>query len=133
MLIKWSRGKAPDHVARHFGLSEFECKCGKCIDQMIDSELLDRLDRLRDTIGGAIIIHSGFRCADHNAAVGGETDSRHMSGLAADIFAPSISIEELQKLVEPLFQRIGVASTFIHVDVDKGKAFWTYPIGGKNG
>jgi uncharacterized protein YcbK (DUF882 family) len=127
MIIKWSRGNAPNHVAQNYKLSEFECKCGVCDGQMIDSDLLAKLDALHDTIKGAIIIHSGYRCDAHNTAIGGETKSRHLRGLAADIFTNTCTLEQLEKLCEKLFQRMGVAKTFLHVDVDVGSAHWTYP------
>lgn len=126
MIIRWSRGHAPQHVARHFHLGEFECGC-HCETQIIDSGLLDLLDTLREDIGGSIIIKSGYRCEKHNKAVGGAKKSRHLLGLAADISTNSVSMEELEKRCEKYFQRIGVAKTFIHVDCDEGKAKWIYP------
>jgi uncharacterized protein YcbK (DUF882 family) len=126
MLISWNRGNAPQHVAQHFSLKEFECKCGKCEKQMIDTLLLERLDSLRVKTGGPIMIHSGYRCPKHNAAVGGEKKSKHMLGLAADI-SSEISMAELEKLCETEFNRLGIAKTFIHCDVADGKVKWFYP------
>lgn len=126
MIIKWSRGNAPRHVARNFHLGEFECGCGSCVTQSIDSTLLELLDSLREDLGKVIIINSGFRCDKHNKAVGGAPKSRHLVGLAADISSKSVTIEELEKLAEKYFSRIGIAKTFVHVDVDEGKAKWFY-------
>jgi len=126
MLIKWSRGNSASHVAQHFKLSEFECKCLKCEEQMIDTDLLDRLDALRELVGAAILIHSGYRCAEHNKAVGGEKKSKHLLGLAADISSDACTMEELAKLCEVEFSRIGVAKTFCHVDVYPGNTKWVY-------
>lgn len=125
-IWSWDRGTAPVHVARYFCAEEFECKCGKCIKQFIAGDLIEKLDALRDDIKAPIIIHSGYRCEEHNAAVGGKVKSRHMAGLAVDISSPKYSIEELEKLVEKYFKRIGIGKTFIHVDIDLGKAKWTY-------
>lgn len=126
MLIKWSRGNAPSHVAQHFDLAEFECKCNKCIPQQIESELLTKLDSLRELVGHGIIVTSGFRCAEHNKASGGVKNSQHLSGKAADLCSSSVTIEELSKLAENFFQRIGVAKDFVHVDCAPGKASWVY-------
>lgn len=127
MIIRWTRSNAPKHVARNFHLGEFECRCGVCEEQLIDSNLLELLDSLRDDVKGPIHIHSGFRCEARNIAVGGETKSRHLRGLAADISSSSCTMEELERLCEKYFQRMGIAKTFIHVDVDEGEAKWYYP------
>ena len=126
MLIKWSRGNAPQHVAKHFHLSEMECKCLKCETQQIESELLQKLDELRDELGSAIIIHSGYRCEAHNKSVGGKKNSMHLSGSAADISGKDVTISKLYPLCETKFQRIGVAQTFLHVDLGANKSRWTY-------
>lgn len=126
MIINWTRGNAPQHVAQHFDLSEFECPCGKCQNQMIDTDLLEGLDRLRERVGGPIHVDDGYRCPAHNTSVGGVSDSKHMHGKAADIKTQELSIEEFHKLAEQFFQRIGLGHAFLHVDVAPGKAEWVY-------
>ena len=43
------------------------------------------LQPLRDAMGKAITINSGFRCAELNRKVGGQKNSQHLKGEAADI------------------------------------------------
>ena len=43
------------------------------------------LDPLRERVGQPITVNSGYRCKKLNAAVGGEPNSQHLYGLAADI------------------------------------------------
>ena len=43
------------------------------------------LDKLRDGWGRPIIVTSGYRCKELNAAVGGTRNSQHLKGQAADI------------------------------------------------
>ena len=43
------------------------------------------LDNLRDGWGRPIIVTSGYRCKELNAAVGGTRNSQHLKGQAADI------------------------------------------------
>ena len=58
---------------------------------LMDENFLEMLDEVRDKFGKPIVINSGYRSEEHNAAVGGkpktETSrgSSHMYGLAADI------------------------------------------------
>lgn len=46
----------------------------------------DVLDPARIMYGKAICVSSGFRCAKLNSAVGGETNSQHKQGQAADLY-----------------------------------------------
>ena len=43
------------------------------------------LDPLRQAMGFPVIISSGYRCPELNAAVGGVPNSRHLQGKAVDI------------------------------------------------
>lgn len=43
------------------------------------------LDKARIGIGAPIIVNSGYRCEELNKAVGGEKNSQHKKGEAADI------------------------------------------------
>lgn len=56
------------------------------------------LDPLREMYGKPIIVNSGYRCPQLNAAVGGAKNSQHMRGEAADITAGSKT--ENKKLFE---------------------------------
>jgi hypothetical protein len=47
------------------------------------------LEQVRQHLGGAIIVRSGYRCPELNAAVNGSKNSAHTKGLAADFVAPS--------------------------------------------
>ena len=63
--------------------------------------------------------------------LGGKPNSSHLRGLAVDIRANDSSTRYivLNALISVGFNRIGVASSFIHVDDDKEKAnnvIWTY-------
>lgn len=52
---------------------------------MIRPELLDALERVRAMYGKPMRITSGYRCAFHNAEIGGARFSAHKEGKAADI------------------------------------------------
>lgn len=50
------------------------------------SQLRDEiLDPMREAWGGPLVVTSGYRCPALNRAVGGVTNSAHLSGYAADI------------------------------------------------
>ncbi len=48
------------------------------------------LDPAREIFGAPVRVNSGYRCRRLNAAVGGATDSQHMSGEAADLNTGSL-------------------------------------------
>ena len=105
-----------------FSPEEFECKCG-CGRAEMDSEFMRKMVNLRRAIGGPVIINSGFRCEDHNAAVGGSENSPHLEGKAADIRVKGRGAHYLIGRAEFCgFGGIGVSqkgdhgSRFIHVD-----------------
>ena len=58
------------------------------------------LEPVRDLLGSRLVIHSAFRCAEVNRAVGGAVASAHLDGRAAD-FVP-----ESQEPIRLAFDRI---------------------------
>src|SRR5574344_2447337 len=61
--------------------------------------LAERLQLIRDTLGGAVTISSGYRCPELNKAVGGTKSSQHHLCLAADIHANGYTAQELFKFI----------------------------------
>lgn len=51
----------------------------------LDTAAMDRLQRLRDSLGKPILITSAYRSPAHNRAVGGARNSYHMDGMAFDV------------------------------------------------
>lgn len=112
-----------------FNLSEFSCKCG-CGLTNINMTLVALLQNVRNIIGQPIKINSGLRCPAHNASVGGAPDSSHLQGWAADcsVISSHYRYEFLANVMDQ-FERVGIAKTFVHVDVDPDKpkeVVWMY-------
>ena len=120
---------------RYFKSEEFHCKCGEpdCPARgEINLVLGQKLDTLRSMVGTPLVINSGLRCPEYNRKVGGVDSSAHEAGLAADIAASDsgIRFRILQALFNAdLFKRVGIAKSFVHVDIDGSKApnvAWLY-------
>lgn len=62
---------------------------------IVQSHFIDRLQDIRDEIGEALIVTSGYRNPVYNASVGGADYSRHTYGDAADLDTASYSVEAL--------------------------------------
>lgn len=113
----------------YFTDDEFKCKDG-CISKPMDPALLALLNALRSAYGKPIYITSGYRCDKQNKLVGGVVDSAHTTGHAVDVFCTSSRDRHLLLFhAIGLFKRIGVGTTFIHLDTDLTKdqeVIWLY-------
>lgn len=112
-------------LAPHFWLSEFACKCG-CDNHLKPAyredltKLAKALETLRDALSSKPIrITSGFRCLEHNKKVGGETQSQHCLGRAADIQVDGVEPGKVAALAKSIkaVGGVGVYRTWTHVDV----------------
>jgi zinc D-Ala-D-Ala carboxypeptidase len=100
------------------------------IEENMDINFLCKLDEAREYSGIPFIINSAYRSPNHPLSIKNPTSS-HIKGLAVDI-----SVKDsrqrfliLDALIAVGFTRIGIAGTFIHVDLDFDKSqnvIWTY-------
>lgn len=73
-------------LSPHFNVREFRCQCGSNHETLIASELVDKLEALYTALNcSKIIVTSGYRCPDHDKAVGGTSSGQHTKGTAADV------------------------------------------------
>jgi uncharacterized protein YcbK (DUF882 family) len=116
-------------MSKYFKDSEFACKCG-CGFCKPDGKLLETLDVIREALGRPVVVTSGCRCPKHNENVGGEPNSNHLRGDAADIQCPGVSADSVWQTVMklyrlgklPLLAGLGRYDTFNHVDVAPKRA-----------
>ena len=71
-----------------FRVREFACKGSDVV--LIDDELVVLLQCIREHFGKPVHITSGYRTAEHNAAVGGSKSSQHLLGRAADFYVETL-------------------------------------------
>lgn len=100
-------------------------------DGNMNQEFLIKLDRAREVAQIPFKINSAYRTPEHNAKIGGKPNSSHLKGLAVDISVTDSRSRfiVLNALISVGFNRIGIADTFIHVDLDRDKSqqvIWTY-------
>jgi zinc D-Ala-D-Ala carboxypeptidase len=125
-------------LSRDFSRSEFSCKCGCGLDN-VSPLLVEKLQRMRNVLRIPVVIHSGLRCPTYNATVGGEPNSAHLTGEAADVRCIASSTRYRMKRTAhtwALFNRIGNGDTFLHFDVSKTlpqEVEWNYPKGREAG
>lgn len=105
---------------RHFQPSEFLCQCGRdsCDAPTIpEPALVALLDGIREDLWEPITITSGLRCSAHNAALGGEVDSGHLTGTEVDVACPTSAFRF--RLVSAALRhgvrRLGIYKRHVHI------------------
>ena len=114
----------------NFSYAEMRCSyTGIC---RLDSDFMDRLQKLRTTLGTAMIITSGYRAPSHPVEIDKPHPGTHAEGHAVDIRCGSGDAWRLVTAAGILgFRGIGVSqsrssSRFVHLD-DIDKASWSRP------
>lgn len=118
---------------RYFKPDEFDSPDSPGSGRGMQLGVVQRLDAIRAMVGRPMVINSGIRTWAHNLTVGGVDGSAHVSGWAADVFCRS-SRDRMQILRAAMslptpFSRIGIGTTFIHLDADPSKPqelVWLY-------
>ena len=115
----------------YFKISEFDSPDLKGSGLLMDETFLAMLDDARNIAAIPFKINSGLRTEKHNRKVKGKPDSSHLKGLAVDIHCVDSRSRSiiLNALLKVGFTRVGIAKTFIHVDLDFDKAqnvIWVY-------
>jgi len=116
-------------IAPYISREEYECSCCHRLPPDLNEPYANIYENLfycfekwRKSWGKAIPISSGYRCPEHNAAVGGGKASVHMFGAALDCDFPDVAeVEAAFKLLVDMFPllRIGKytqTGSFLHID-----------------
>ena len=121
---------------RYFNYTEFDSPDELGSGKQMSEKILDTLDLAREKFDKPIKITSGFRTEAYNQdlkARGYKASSKssHLKGLAVDIHCNNSKdrFELVDILLDVGFNRIGIANTFIHADIDEDKpshVIWTY-------
>jgi len=122
---------------KYFKLSEFDSPDLEGSGSNMNYTFLEKLDQARGLAEIPFKINSGYRTKEYNEDLirrnyAASRSSSHLKGLAADI-----SVKDsrqrfivINSLLLAGFTRIGIADTFIHVDLDieekTQNVIWTY-------
>lgn len=118
------------YTPRFFKECEFVQAVPGCSLSDMHPELLERLDYARSLYGKPIQINSAYRSIEYERKRGRAGSSSHCKGLAVDVkcFDSADRLGLVQSFLRAGFRRIGIAKSFIHVDIDssKPKCLWLY-------
>ena len=115
-------------VSTHFKREEFSCGCG-CGFAVVDIQILELLENIREEFGKPIIIHCAGRCLSHNKSVGSKDTSQHVKGMAVDFHIKdkennnTIVYDFLDHLIGSS-GGLGLYDWGYHIDIRGYKARW---------
>ena len=121
-------------LTNNFNLNEFNKHNFPLTETILRNiqELAKNLQVLRDEVKKPIKITSGYRDPSFNKKIGGATQSRHITGEAADLKIEGYTPKQVAAIIEKLIASgkmkqggLGIYSTWIHYDVRGTKARWT--------
>lgn len=109
---------------KYFDKEEFKCKCGGkyCTGYPKEPQqlLVEACDDVREYFDAPMTISSGLRCAIHNANEGGVSNSRHLSGKAADFCIEGKTANQILAYVRTLPNIrycYAINSSYVHMDI----------------
>lgn len=115
---------------KYFTNDEFLRCTPPCTMEDLSPLLLDKLDIVRSLCGFPLIVNSAYRTFDYEQDKGRTGSSSHCKHIAVDIAVQSGEkrLKIVQNALRAGFQRIGIARTFVHLDLDADKpsAIWLY-------
>ena len=99
------------------------CPCGCVAPEWVIANLREvckQADKIREMLGVAISVNSGYRCKAYNRKIGGALFSQHCKGTALDlniVFAYNwaLRIWEAAKTIGGI-GGVGIYDTFCHID-----------------
>lgn len=127
----YSKAKSGNvYLTTNFKVSEFACNDGSDA-VLIDLDLVNFLQQIRDWAGAAVTINSAYRTATYNAKIGGASSSYHVKGQACDIVVSGKTVKQVAAYAEVLGMK-GIlrydTQNFVHVDTRASK-YWATVIG----
>ena len=115
------------NLTPHFTLDEFTVT-NKPIDNTPSKEMIDTLrttayylEQVRDLLGVAIKINSGFRNKEVNKAVGGSSTSAHLLGYAVDFVTATVTPLEICQIIAKSnlkFDQLIYEGPWVHISFD---------------
>ena len=124
-----------EQLTKNFNIKEIHCHGkGCCFSTKIDLKIVKYAQKIRDISKSPVTISSGYRCNEHNKAVGGANGSGHTTGTALDITSKKLNRAQLSVLAELIgIPRIGIYMTdnkknMVHIGTGK-KLHWVNTVG----
>ena len=124
LLFSLQRHGPDFRLGEHFRLVEMASKDGADLVK-VHPALLLLLEQVRRHFDRPVHLTSGYRTAEHNRRIGGQPNSKHLLGMAADVQVHGVPPGDVAAYAD----RLGVGGrgsypTFVHLDVDGRNRRW---------
>lgn len=125
-ILKLPAQEAEDRWSsiQYFSRKEFACKCGRYgngYPAQMQRSVVELADRARAELKGVGFVSSELGCSQHNANVGGVSDSRHLIGKAIDLRIEGRSARQTlawaQKRPEVRYT-YAIDTSYFHIDIE---------------
>lgn len=108
------------NVATNFKVKEFKSKDTNIV--CIHTDLPPALQKIRDKVKKPVTMTNSYRTEAHNSRVGGASQSKHLYGMAADIYVAGMSALDFARTIDSVFPgKYGIIAytkqNFVHFDV----------------
>ena len=111
---------------KYFKIEDFDCK--ETGENEISVDFIHALDQLRAACKFPFVVTSGYRSKEHSVEKRKQNPGTHAQGIAADIkVSGGAQRLSIVKHASAMGMSVGVAKTFVHVDIRKTPAMcWCY-------
>ena len=104
----------------------------ECGGEGFSPKTLEQLNTIRSTLKKRYRILSGYRSKKKNKEVGGVPNSKHINGIAIDLWVPHSDRAEFYEAAKAAgFKAFGWGNSSVHIDTG-AKRWWTYDDKGKS-
>lgn len=114
------------YTPAHFSRYEFQSASPSCELEDMDSQFLQKMDKLRDLCGFPLIVNCAFRSKQHDLSKGRSGTSYHCVGRAMDIRC--LDNNKRAIIVQNAFRiglkGVGIYKRFIHLDDRLTDTLW---------
>lgn len=109
-------------TARYFKDAEFRKCTPSCSIEDMEQDFLDVMDDVRRRAGIPLLLSSAYRSSEWDRKKGRSGDGAHTYGIGCDFVcnSPATRRKILKACLECGITRIGVSSSFIHIDIAGG-------------
>ncbi len=126
-------------ISKHFTRAENACRCGDCNKFGADIKLVQAMELLREHFDSPVIVHSWFRCREHNNrsitkksasgvyGAGSNDKSWHLTGSAIDFHVQGVDNAMVHHYLRSKYKGrhgVGIYDWGIHLDVRPLRADW---------
>ena len=133
LTLQYSRGNTTK-LSTNYIAKDFDCPCGSCSSTLINTNIVNWIERINSKFNIKLNIKSGYRCAQYNRVYEEKGDGNfHTYGAAVDVILPGDADDGIKSKILAYAEGIGptgignyIEGNWIHIDNRAEPSFWKY-------